>query len=1107
MAINALGSIDVPLSLFGGLNTELQPPDIPEGVSPDNQDVVYLPGSVDSRPCLHKIFATAFPVVPPLPEPTVMYGKTYVQPNNNPLNLYLDSNGIFYQEDVVNTPGTYSQVGTTTPGLYAQSVTAFGREYIAFSDLLHGQDVPVQYDGTNFDRVTQDGPGAAPAVADENLVYNLLAAPNGAIYNTASTPVLTASQSGNLITFTMSPTFAGFNLETGDPCTVAGFSGTFTGYNNTYAISFVSEDQTTVQVVSSTVGLPTFSGGAGGGNFEVGKIDFVTSVTPNITVGESFTTAGVGVAGYNGTFIARGVFPLSFTVRAIIPVAALGNSGGGTLTADGTITPGVHQCVYMFLKKSGYLTKPSPAFSWVASGTKRAVVTDLLIGPPNVIARVLAFTGAGGDNFFTITQSINLPNPTGGLPIQIQALVVPDNTSTSVTVDFSDDSLFAGQGIDIPGNNLFAQVVLGPVSSFFTYAGRLGTYGEWNKVQNFLNMAFDGGSVSTTIGGIPPGWSSTSTTGTVSLVTSIDPVRNFSCEMVSSGGAFDAEIEQPAYEDANGAPILTPLTGYNVRFFAQRSVHSIPINGAFIVELFSATAGSMCKFTGLAAGTSVDGSWITGSMIGMTPATIPTDAVLRVYMNNVSSGLSITIDELELIYAENPYIDTTCRLSYVNNPEAFDGVTGNLGADSDPTPLRTFVTLRDNLYFHTSGGLHYTADNASGEPSTWTVRTIPGVGAISIRATDSGEDWFITASQGGPYVFAGGDLYKAGQEIQSLWASINPAVSQLVWVKNDIINRRCYLGVPTGTATAPSLVLPLDYRELNTAYDVASNGPVHISYSGKMISSDLTRKWTRWNIKANFGEILNRGGGISQMCFGAGNAQTPGAAVGFGNVYYLDPTLLTDDDYGEMFPYYVTYAFINHEAEVALGTGCHRKLYGYLTMFVSGTGQMTVIPLVDALTNAWPQTATYPLIQQPSFDLEWGLNVLGERCFFKILPSPTASTVLAQYAITGTSTTPTGMGSGFVVATVNFSNAAVITPGTTIIVANDTLASVNGTHVVEDSGAGFVQWTQAGSDTATGTGGTIQILSPANTDVNFSLKKMVVSIRQDAWTPVRGTIA
>ena len=77
-------------------------------------------------------------------------------------------------------------------------------------------------------------------------------------------------------------------------------------------------------------------------------------------------------------------------------------SGGGTAAAAGNIAPGVHQVCVMFQTRQGYLTKPGPATSWTASGGKRAVVTNIPTGPRNVVARIVCFTGAGGDSFYYV---------------------------------------------------------------------------------------------------------------------------------------------------------------------------------------------------------------------------------------------------------------------------------------------------------------------------------------------------------------------------------------------------------------------------------------------------------------------------------------------------------------------------------------------------------------------------------------------------------------------------------------------------------------------------------------------------------------------------------
>src|SRR5574340_421587 len=110
-------SSQLELSVFGSLCTENSFTNLPEGVSPDNQDVSYKPGAVMIRPGLKKVFST------PLGAVTVTYGKSYTMPNGQIINLYLDSSGNLWQENVSLAAGTALMLGSVTPGSYAKSVT------------------------------------------------------------------------------------------------------------------------------------------------------------------------------------------------------------------------------------------------------------------------------------------------------------------------------------------------------------------------------------------------------------------------------------------------------------------------------------------------------------------------------------------------------------------------------------------------------------------------------------------------------------------------------------------------------------------------------------------------------------------------------------------------------------------------------------------------------------------------------------------------------------------------------------------------------------------------------------------------------------------------
>src|SRR5208282_6522268 len=157
----------IPLGTFGGLITLLDPADVPPGMSPNLGDVEFFVGGVRTRAGLVSQFS-------PLAGGVALNGlKTYITANLVQRLLAFDSSGNLYKE---SSPGVLGLVASPgTPNLFAASTTLFGREYMAFSDSLLGQDLPRQFDDTYFDRVSQAGPGAGPAAADATAAGNISA--------------------------------------------------------------------------------------------------------------------------------------------------------------------------------------------------------------------------------------------------------------------------------------------------------------------------------------------------------------------------------------------------------------------------------------------------------------------------------------------------------------------------------------------------------------------------------------------------------------------------------------------------------------------------------------------------------------------------------------------------------------------------------------------------------------------------------------------------------------------------------------------------------------------------------------------------------------------
>src|SRR5215470_15669767 len=285
--MTTLGSFDASIEIFGGLVTDMSPADLPHGVSPDCQDVVFSNGGVLTRPGMQTLFG------PLAGNPTVNYLKTYETQNATLRTLALDSNGVLYKE---TTPGTLASVSAgLAPNAFANSTTLFGREYLAISDGKTGSDLPRQYDDTNFDRVSQSGPGAGPTVVDENVIVANAASPNGATQPAAVTIAASptgATENGFLVTIT---TTSAHGLSAGQSVTISGVG--VAGYNGTFPVVAVPSS-TTFTYIAGASGLAA----SGGGTASSATATIQTSAAHGFVSGQLVTTSGIGVAGYNGTF-------------------------------------------------------------------------------------------------------------------------------------------------------------------------------------------------------------------------------------------------------------------------------------------------------------------------------------------------------------------------------------------------------------------------------------------------------------------------------------------------------------------------------------------------------------------------------------------------------------------------------------------------------------------------------------------------------------------------------------------------------------------------------------------------------------------------------------
>ena len=953
------GTLDAPLDLFGGLVTDMSAADLPFGVSPDCGDVAFVEGAVKTRPGLLSVFA---PIVAGGGNPAVNYLKTYTQPNLTNTLLAIDSAGTLWGE---MTPGVLTQIASgLMPSALASSTSLFAREYIAQHDGNFGLDIPRQYDGTHLDRVSQIGPGAGPtAIADvianistiaraSDVVTVATASPHDLIAGGSGAAISAVSRSAGVVTVT---TATPHGLNPAGGVVIAGVADS--SYDGSFPVASILD---TLHFTYAQAGANTSSSG---GTSTYADQVIITGVTYG------------GATAFNGTFVVATVPDSTHFTFAQTGENGSGTASTGTAAPAGSITAGVHQCSVIFVTRQGYLTRPSPPSSWTAGGGMRANVTGIPSAAtmPNVVARILTFTGEGGDTFYYTTGLDGAP--------QMQIF---DNTAGSFVVDFSDTALLAG----ISADSLFNLVELGECAGVIGYSDRLFWWGERNKQNNWNNLTFDGG-----FGGasdnVPLGWTpdaayfaggSYDSTGEAVwggdysiLGDGVTPTRGL--------------ITQSAVSDYLGAPRLMANTGYSAR--ARVRMTGALAQGTVHVHIYSASLGISTTGIAVPAAQISTAAW-KEFIAPITPSagftTIPPDLVLRVYADGTpTAGAGFLVDNIEIFPTAQPYNTSLVRASFGENPESYDGVSGLLSvSENDGTTVRSAFLLRERLYLVKDRSLHVTQDDGVNEPASWTITQVSGaVGTPSVQGVDVGEDWAVIAGRSGMYIFDGGEPVKISQEIQPLWNTINWSAAETLWVRVDPLNRRILCGVPTGTATAPNLVLMMDYRSLNSSSEIESLGSVLFStLSGKLYAVGRARHWAPWNISANCCTLAERPDGTAQVFLGNGSGDgTAGPLTINGKIYQLSDTQYSDDG-NAINSYYTTYFFLTHELEQSLGVRSHRKLFSYLTVYAEGAGNLNLTAFVD--NEAFPAALPpLPLSSPGSKDLELPINLLGERIAFQ----------------------------------------------------------------------------------------------------------------------------
>lgn len=495
-----------------------------------------------------------------------------------------------------------------------------------------------------------------------------------------------------------------------------------------------------------------------------------------------------------------------------------GNSTSGTLTfipaTAQLIGPGTRQGTVFFITRNGYFTAPAPPVTFTCpENTTNITVTNIPVGPPNVIARGISLTepgqlGTPGANFFT------LPTPVDyfvdNQKFTATSFYLNDNTSTTMTLSFTDDILLNGLAIDVYGYNLFNQIEIGDPGWITSYNFR-NFYGLCrNKIQNLLNMSFDGGYLPTSGQLFPLGWSTPDSYGQIIVSPRFGNayyINNTTNATLPTAGL----ISQSAFQDSFKVPILSANTQYSVRIAAR--IPSGNQTGNLVVSLVTAGA-AVGTFTLPFASMTSNYAIYEGTLLTSVFPTVPTDLTLTIAATDIAAGADVEVDRFDVFDTAIPVLGTTVYGSYAGLPEQVDAVTGQVKFESENIqPVNGARVMYDTFYAmkawagHTPGASMYSLQSTDNlEPADWAEPEVAQkCGAIGVLAYDFGEQWLVMANRYGLYLFEGGQPGKITQEIYQVWDSINWNAANKIWVLNDVDRRRLMVGVPMAT---PNFYLP-----------------------------------------------------------------------------------------------------------------------------------------------------------------------------------------------------------------------------------------------------------------------------------------------------------
>jgi len=691
------------------------------------------------------------------------------------------------------------------------------------------------------------------------------------------------------------------------------------------------------------------------------------------------------------------------------------NNGQVTIIGN-TITPigaGTRNAFVFFITKTGEWTPASPILAQpftTPSNANLLNVSNIPIGPPNVVARGIAITEAGangvpGANYYVIERPVTLT--VNGVTTTYSSTIINNNTDTTASLSFTDAVLLNSTEVDIPGFDLFNLIELGSCAWCVPYSSRMFYGMQLNKVQNFDNLTFDGGSKL-------EGWGLYPTANEIQLVNS--PVTGMAYYVSNTTGSTQAQmglISQTAYQDIFNVAIINANTAYSVRVAASNP--SGVSTGNLVIDLTDLNGGNFGKtygsFTVPLSSMSSLPKVFSGTLLnnGIFTGNVSPILQLRMSVQNMGVGADVLVDRIEVFPTLFPYLKTEVYGSYINKPEWVDA-SGDGGiidtSTENPQTCYGAAVLRDSMYLLKTSSMYVTKDNPNSEPGGWSLNEISNrVGACGINAYDVGEEWIVTACRNGIFGFTGTSPELINLEILQVWNAINWNAGHTICLRNDTENRRilCAVPLPTGTSPegvptatiqwlpyapynpaplTPNVMLVLNYQAIGSFEELMHDISVHTTMYGSLAAPDMRRKWTIWTIPTPYmGAVLraNLVENTLMVCNGIASSK----------IYQFDINA-TSDDGSAIYGLYTTYSFVNAQKAVTMPIlGMHNKRYTVLQFNAQGEGGMNVKMYPNDLNARYPLTVPLGLPYGISLsypvndDYVRPINIKGQRVFLE----------------------------------------------------------------------------------------------------------------------------